>query len=94
MRVVRKFAPGRDKGSVFGQAVIEQHGELLSLKRMKRRLSVRSRPPLKASARETADAEPLAHAVEHQNFESRAAPISEDKNRAIVRIGLQLIAAQ
>lgn len=79
---------------MFWQAVIEQDGELLSLKRMKRRLSVRSGPPLKASARETAYAEPLAHAVEHQNFEGRAAPISEDKNRAIVGIGLQLIAAQ
>lgn len=79
---------------MFWQAVIEQDGELLSLKRMKRRLSVRSRPPLKASARETAYTEPLAHAVEHQNFEGRAAPISKDENRAIVGIGLQLIAAQ
>ena len=90
---MRKFAPGRDKGSVFGQAVIEQDGELLGLKRMKRGLGVRSVPPLKASARETAYAQPLAHAVEHQNFEGRAASISKDENRAIVRIGLQLIAA-
>jgi len=35
--VMRKFAPGRDKASLFGQAVINQDGELLSLKRMKRR---------------------------------------------------------
>ena len=61
---------------------------------MKRSLSVRSGPPLKASARETAYAKPLAHAVEHQNFECRAAPISKDENRSIIGIGLQLIAAQ
>ena len=78
---------------MFGQAVIDQDGELLSLKRMKRGLGVGSGPPLKASARETADAEPLAHAVEHQNFESCAASISEDENRTIIRISCQLIAA-
>jgi hypothetical protein len=55
-------------------------GELLGLKRMKRRLSVRSRPPLKASGRETPDAEPLADAIEHQDFEGRAAAISENEN--------------
>ena len=93
MRVLRKLAPGRDKRSLLRQTVGEQDRELLGLKRMKRRLGVRSGPPLKASARETADAEPLAHAVESQNFEGRAASISKDENRAIVRIGRQLIAA-
>jgi hypothetical protein len=47
-----------------------------------------------ASARETADAEPLAHTVKGQYFEDRAAPISKNEDQAIVRIGLQLIAAQ
>jgi hypothetical protein len=91
---MRKFAPGRNKGSLFWQAVVEQDGELLGLKRMKRRLRVWSGPPLKASAREPADAEPWADAVEHQDFEGRAAPISKNEDRAIVRIGMELIAAQ
>jgi len=78
---------------VFRQAVVEQDGELLGLKRMKGRLSLRCGPPLKAPAREAPNAKPLAYAVEHQNFESRAASISKDENRAVVRIGLQLIAA-
>ena len=93
MRVMRKFAPGRDKASLFGQAVVEQDRELLCLKRMKRRGTLRCGPPLKASARETTDAEPLADAIEGQNFEGRAASISKDENRAIVRIGLQLMTA-
>src|SRR6516165_7766887 len=37
LRVMRKFAPGRDKASLFGQGVINQDGELVSLKRMRRR---------------------------------------------------------
>src|SRR5688572_18428800 len=37
LREMRKFAPGRDKAGLIGQAVINKDGELLSLKRMKRR---------------------------------------------------------
>lgn len=93
MRVMRKFAPGRNKASLFGQAVVKQDRELLCLKRMKRRGALRCGPPLKTSAREATDAEPLAHAIEGQNFEGCAASISKDENRTIVRIGLQLMTA-
>lgn len=93
MRLMRKFAPGRNKASLFGQAIVEQDRELLGLKRMKGRGALRCGPPLKASARETTDAEPLAHAIEGQNFEGRAASISKDENGAIVRIGPQLMTA-
>jgi hypothetical protein len=33
--VLRKLTPGREKSRAFWQSVIEQDGELMSLKRMK-----------------------------------------------------------
>jgi len=85
-------APCGNEGGLIGQAVIKQDRKLLRLERVEERVMLWFGPPAKRSPREATDAQPIAMSVEAKDSESSAAPISEDKERAVVWIGSQFLA--
>jgi hypothetical protein len=51
-------------------------------------------PPLKPSFGKTSDDQPPANAVERQDFESRAAAIAKNEKSTVIKLGVELSAAQ
>jgi hypothetical protein len=51
-------------------------------------------PPLKPSFGKASDDQPPADAVEHKDFESRATAISKDEKSPVIKLGVELRAAQ
>jgi len=90
--MIRNRAPGGNERGLFGQAVIKQDGKLLCLKRVDKRLLLWFGPPPKRTPREATNAQPVAMPIEAKDSESSAAPISENKERAVGWIGSQFLA--
>ncbi len=66
------------------QTIVEQHSQFLSLERVER--FVRVRPPPNGSPRKTAQAQPIASAVEGEEFEGSPGTIAENEHNARERI--------
>jgi hypothetical protein len=88
-----KSAKGRDEGGHLGKAVIEKDRELLRLDGKKRHVRMMG-PPAEAPLGETASDEPVTEAVVTEQFESRSAPVTEDKEGAGERILGELLLAE
>lgn len=67
--------------SLIGQAIINEYGELLSIKRVDRCVRV-SRPPSQPALREALEAEPEALAVVDEELERSPSAIAEDEQGA------------
>jgi len=87
-------APWRSKRRLLRQAVINQHLKLLRFKGLGKCVGLCFGPPLKPSFGKTSDDQPPSNAVERQDFESRAAAIAKDEKGSVIKLGVELSAAQ
>ena len=86
--------PGRNKGSLLRQTVINEDLKLLRLQLARECVGLGFGPPLKPSLRKSSDKQPPADAVEADDSEGRAATISKDEKGSVVDFSAELIAAQ
>src|SRR5262245_51416237 len=68
--------------------------KLLRFKGLGKSVGLGFGPPLKPPLRKASDDQPPANAVERQDFESRAAAIAKDEKGSVIKLGVELSAAQ
>lgn len=88
-----KFTKGCGKGGHLGKAIVEKNRELLRLDGKEWQVRMIG-PPAQATFGETTGDEPVTVAVVTEQFESRSAAVTEDKEGAGERILGELLLAE
>jgi hypothetical protein len=87
------LSPLRGEARLFRESIIEQDRELLGFQRMQGRAR-RLRPPVKATFRETFQAEPISLAIVNEQLERRAGAIPKDEKSSGDRVLIEACFAE